>query len=488
MLKKFAWGLGGLLLVLLVWMCVRAMMFKSKQIQISAVSVEVDAQAVAARLARSVQFKTISHQDPKKFDGKPFLALHAFLQKAFPKVHATLKREVVQKYSLLYTWKGSDPSLAPMLLMGHMDVVPVLPNTLKEWKYPPYSGTIAEKAIWGRGTLDDKVAVIGTLEAAEHLIQKGFKPKRTIYFAFGHDEEVGGEQGAVQIAKLLQSRGVKLSFAVDEGMAVTHDIMPGFTQPLALIGIAEKGYLTLKLIARAQGGHSSMPPKNTAAGILSQAISRLEANPMPARIEGVTGELFSFVGPEMKWGNRLAIANLWLLGGVLEKMLSKKPSTNATIRTTTAVTVLRAGVKDNVLPVTAKALVNFRILPGDTIKSVVQHVKKVIADKRVRVVRQGAGLDKEPSPISDPSSKSFDVLHRSIRQVFPKTIVTPGLVLGGTDSRHFIRLTKQIFRFLPIEVHARDLKRIHGTNERITVANYAKAVMFYVQLMKNGAL
>lgn len=486
MLKRVALVLGVGLLLLVGVLLTRAMTFRSKQLNIKEVPISLNAKEVAGRLAKSVQFKTISHQDPNKFDGKPFLALHAFLEKAFPTVHQKLTRKVIGKYSLLYTWKGSKPSLKPVILMGHMDVVPVQPGTEKEWKHPPYSGKMTKTAVWGRGTLDDKVAVLGVLEAAEHLLKKGFQPARTLYFAFGHDEEVGGRYGAMQIASYLAKKNVKAEYVLDEGLAVTQGIMPGFKQPLALIGIAEKGYLTARIVARADGGHSSMPPKQTAAGILSQAIVRLEANPMPAAVKGVTASLFSYVGPEMGFGNRLVVANLWLFGGVLRGMLERKASTNATLRTTTAVTILRAGVKDNVLPIKAEAMVNFRILPGDTIESVLAHMRRVINDKRVTVSKDKAGLNKNPSPISSPSSPGFAMVHRSVRQVFHNSIVTPGLVLGGTDSRHFVGVTKNIYRFLPIEVTSSDLKRIHGTGERITISNYAKSVKFYMQVMRNA--
>lgn len=485
MLKRILLGIGLLLGLLIALLVGRALMFPSKQITVKPVTVEVDAKEVAGRLAEAVRFKTISHQDPKQFDPKPFLALHAFMQKSFPNAHKVLTREVINQYSLLYTWKGSDTSLPPVVLMGHMDVVPVQKGTEKDWKHPPYSGKLADGAIWGRGTLDDKVAVIGLMEAAEFLAKKGFQPTRTIYFAFGHDEEIGGNDGAKKIAELLAKRKVKAAFVVDEGMAVTHGIMAGLGAPMALIGLAEKGYVTVRLKARSSGGHSSMPPRESAAGILSRAVLRLEKNPMPARIVGATRQLLNFVGPEMNFGNKLVISNLWLLEGVLRGILEKKPSTNATLRTTTAVTILRAGVKDNVLPITAEALVNFRILPGDSVQSVVAHVKKVINDKRVKVDKGEAGLNKEPSPVSDTNTKGFVSMHKSIRQVFHKAKVAPGLVLGGTDSRHFINVSQQIYRFLPIEVTSKDLKRLHGTNERITVSNYAKAVQFYIQLLRN---
>jgi carboxypeptidase PM20D1 len=235
------------------------------------------------RLAQALRFATISHEDPAQVDRAPFRELHRFLEESFPQVHHSLKREVIEEYSLLYTWQGTDASLAPALFAGHIDVVPVESGTETEWQYPPFEGCVEEGYIWGRGALDDKVAVLGLLEAAEALLARGFQPHRTIYLAFGHDEEVGGTYGAKRIAALLQQRGVRLEFALDEGLAVTEGIIPKVSKPVAMVGIAEKGYLCLELSAESRGGHSSMPPSETAIGILSAAITRLERHPMPPR-------------------------------------------------------------------------------------------------------------------------------------------------------------------------------------------------------------
>ncbi len=486
MLKKVLMFLGLTIAGLLAVVLVKTATFSSKQVQMKPVKVSVDVQAVAKRLAESIRFRTISFEDSKQFQGKPFLDLIQFLEKSFPLVHKHLKVEKVNKYSLLYMWKGSDPSLKPFLLMGHTDVVPVAGGTLKDWKHPPYSGKIVDGAIWGRGSLDDKVAVLGALEGVEALLAQNFKPKRTLFLAFGHDEEIGGSDGARAIAARLKKRGVTLEYVLDEGMVITNGIVPGVKKPVALIGLAEKGYVTLKLSIKGKGGHSSMPPKHTSIGVLSSAIHRLERNPMPARFQGPTAKLFEYVGPEMSFGLKAVFANLWLFKPVVMGILKKKKSTHATIRTTTAVTMFNSGTKDNVLPIHASATVNFRVLPGDSIKGVLEHVKKVINSDQIEVRYANPNFFIEPSPVSPVDAKGFKVVQRSIREIFPKAVVAPNLVIGGTDSRHFTTLTKNIYRFLPISVKSADLKRIHGTNERILVDNYADVVRFYQQLIRNS--
>jgi len=256
---------------------------------------------------------------------------------------------------------------------------------------------------------------------------------------------------------------------------------------VALLGIAEKGYVTVELTAQAEGGHSSMPPPQTAIGLLAAALTRLESQQMPIAIRGPTAAMFDYLGPELPFGARLVMANRWLLGGVLANQLGASPQGRALLRTTTAPTVVQAGVKENVLPSTARALVNFRILPGDSVGGVVEHVRDVVHDSRI-TVRALPTTVSDPSPVASPESESFALLARTIRQVVPGTVVTPWLVVGATDSRHYASLTPNVYRFVGIRIGQDDLKRIHGTDERVGVGAYVDAVRIYVQLLRNGAM
>lgn len=450
----------------------------------SATPLALDKQAVADRLSSAIVKRTVSYENPGEVEPAEFTALHALLLQNFPKAHDTITRETVDTHSLLYTWNGSDPSLAPIVLMNHIDVVPIAPGTEGEWVHPPFSGAIADGFVWGRGTLDDKGGVVALMEAVETLITAGFTPKRTVLLAFGHDEEIGGAQGAVKIVELLQSRNVKPALVLDEGGSITQGILPGVQSPVALVGIAEKGYLTLELTVSDVGGHSSQPPAHTAIGILSAGITRLENNPMPARIDGPTLALFENTGPHMGLAERVVFSNLWLFRGVVLKQLAGMPSTNATIRTSTAVTIFNSGNKENVLPATARAVVNFRVLPGDSLDMVESHVRRVLADDRITIARMPHA--QEASSTSDPQSAEYALLASTIQQVCGReVIVSPYLVLGATDSRHYQPICKNIFRFSPARLTADDLKRIHGTNERIAIDNYIEIVNFYAQLIRN---
>jgi carboxypeptidase PM20D1 len=471
----------GALVLLLAVVAFRTMRFSSKQINVAPVrDLPVNANAIANKLAGAIRFQTVSVQDPSTWNPEPFNQFHEYLQQQFPVVHAKLQKEIVADHSLLYMWKGTEPELPAVLLMAHMDVVPAEPGG---WKYPPFSGQISDGYVWGRGALDDKGDLISILSAMESLLDAGVSLHRTIYLAFGHDEEVSGK-GALAIATLLQSRNVKLDFVLDEGMDIVENIVPGVPKPVAFIGIAEKGYLTVELTAEEPGGHSSTPPEHTAIGKLSEAIERLESHPMPAKIAGTSREVFEYLGPEMALPMRAMLANLWISAPLIKHQLLKDPSLAASLRTTTATTIISGGTKENVLPSKATATVNFRILPGDTIDTVLKHIRDTIQSPDIKITYDRTGAT-ESSSISSTESESFRTVHQTVRQIFPDVIVAPTLVLGATDSRHYAKLTKNIYRFSPTRLSEHDLHRVHGENERESIQNCAGMVRFYIQLIRN---
>src|SRR5437773_2152768 len=392
-------SLGALLVVVVILAVIvleRTFTFRSRQPQTAPVAVEpLDTAALAQRLAGALRFKTISYQDSSQFDAREFDGFQRYLRTTFPKLHAALKLEKVNGYGLLYEWPGSDPSVPPIVLLAHQDVVPVEPGTETRWTEPPFEGRIAGGYVWGRGALDDKGSLVGLCEAVEHLLGAGAgaKPRRTVYLAFGYDEEVGGRRGAARIAELLASRNVHPEFVLDEGGALTNGLIAGVSAPVAVVGIAEKGYVTVGLTAQAEGGHSSMPPDETAVGIL----------------------------------------------------------------------------------------------PGDSVEGVVEHVRRAVHDSRVSV-EPLPGQMTNASGVTSVDAEPFQLLARTIRQVVPGAVVTPWLVVGGTDSRYYARLTPNVLRFVGSAIGKDDLRRVHGMDERVGVQAYAGAVQFYIQLLKNAAL
>ena len=458
----------------------------SRQLQVAAVPrATIDTQTAATRLSEAIRFRTISNFFNPEQSAGALQGLRAHIEMSFPAFHAAARREVVGGHSLLFTWEGSDPKAAPIALLAHQDVVPVAPGTEKDWQQPPYDGVVADGFIWGRGSWDDKGNLYSMLEAAEAMAKAGFRPKRTIYFAFGHDEEVGGHRGAKAIAALLASRGVKLDFLLDEGLLITEGIVKGLDNPAALIGVAEKGYATLVLTARATPGHSSMPPRDTAIGMMSAALARLEDHRLPMQVRETAAEMFDTLAPEMRGFNRVVVSNLWLFKPLLLREFEKNGASEAAVRTTTALTIFNAGDTDNVLPGNAAATVNFRLLPGDTQTSVTDHVRRTVNNNRISITPAPGNTD--PPPVTGVGSPSYRKLHQTIREVFPDVIVAPGLMVAATDSRSYTGITDNIFRFSPVRANSDDLKRFHGTDERLSIEGYADMIRFYRRLIENAA-
>jgi len=480
-------GLVGVCVVLIAVAATRTLLLPPSPPPLGAPkALQFDHAQAIEHFASAIRIRSVSHADQPP-DPVPMTQLHDLIEHSFPRVQATLKREIIGAGALLYVWPGSDSALKPALLMGHMDVVPVDTSTDEQWTHPPFSGLVADNMVWGRGTLDDKSTVFSILEATEALLAEGFVPRRTMLFAFGDDEEVGGSDGAAQIVAALKQRGVQLEFVLDEGGSVVRGVVPGVAGDVALIGIAEKGYASLKLQVKATGGHSSMPPPETAIGILSRALATLEAHPMPAHLTTVSEQMFDAIAPPQPFAQRMVLTNRWLFEPLIVRLIGSTPAGAATLRTTTAETIVSSGVGENVLPTEAHAVVNFRILPGDTLDDIVAHVRDTIADPRVEISQSSAGQSQSASPISSTNSYGFITLTKTIQAEFPEATVAPYLVVGATDSAHYEPLTGEIFRFSPILLEAPDLDRMHGTDERLPVDRYLHSVQFMSTLMRNVA-
>lgn len=473
------------LLILLVVLVVNTLRFSSRQIAAvpAAAPVAVSDSAVT-RLAEAIRFRTVSFTDYSLTDTTQFDKFLVFLRQRFPLIHDRMTLERINNYGLLYELKGKNPALKPMLLMGHYDVVPVIQGTQRMWKRQPFAGDIADGYIYGRGTLDDKSTVMGVMEAVEGLLKAGFAPNRTLMLAFGQDEETLGVRGGKAIAQRLAQRNVQLEYVMDEGGTVKTDGLSGLTRPIALIGIGEKGFVSLQLTAVADGGHSSMPPTQTSIGMLATAIDKLQNTPFSDNYNAGARQLFSYIGPEMDFGKKLIFANTWLFSPLVERIMSESNSGRAMLHTTIAPTIFQAGVKDNVLPIDASATINFRILPGETVKTVIEHVRTVIANDKIQI--QPLSNQTDPSPLSDTESPSFMVLNQTIRSIFPDAIVSPYLVVGGTDSRHYQAICRNVYRFAANRMTDEDLKRMHGTNERISADDYQNMIRFYTTLIRNS--
>lgn len=443
----------------------------------------IDLAGAASRLGASVRILTVSHQDKAENKAEEWTKLHTWLQTTYPKAHAAMSREVIGGGTLMYRWDGSDPALPALIMMAHQDVVPVTPGTEKDWKHPPFDGVIADGAVWGRGSFDDKGSLVGLFEAFEALANAGFKPKRTIYIVSGHDEEVGGN-GAKEAAKLLESRGVKALMTVDEGSAVITNA-PVINKSAIMIGVAEKGYATLKIVANAPGGHSSMPPKEIGSVNVAKAIVAINEKQFASEIRPPVSAMLETLAAEKGGSTKMAVANQWLFGGKVRDQIGATPSGAAMMHTTIAPTMLTGSPKENVLPQTATALINYRIAPWQTSKDVMARAKEAVG--KLPVELSWIDPPREPSPVSSSTSQGWKLLRAAAESEAPGAAVAPFLVVGATDSRNFTGLSQDVYRFAPAHLSTKDTAMIHGTNEHMSVENLGRMIRFYARLIATAA-
>jgi carboxypeptidase PM20D1 len=467
--------------VLLVIIVVKTLLFKSLQFKAEAANVPGFGDESVGRFSKAIRFPTVSLSPESPIDSAAFSTYLDFIDESYPLIKSKLKKEIFNSFSLLYTWDGTNSSLKPMILMAHMDVVPA--GDTASWEKGPFSGENDGTYIWGRGTLDDKAGMISILEAVEKLLSEGFVPERTLMLSFGHDEELTGVNGAKTIASALKARGIEPEFVLDEGLDITVGMVPMMKKPVALIGTSEKGYMSVNLSVEMPGGQSSIPEFETAIIVLNQAIYNIVNNPMDTEISGAISDFVRYIGPEMPFYARAIFANKWLLKGIILNIYTGTPSGNASVRTTGTPTIFHSGIKDNVVPTSAEATVNFRILPGETSAEVLDYLENVISDDRVKI-EVLKDILYEPAPVSPSDVQGFNYIFTALKQIYPEAVASPAMMLASSDSKFFSVVTSNIYRFVPCVVTSEDMVRIHGLNERYRIADFKKGIGFYYQLIR----
>ena len=432
-------------------------------------------------LAEATTYRIIGYDDANNdsINHESILAFHNWLKRTYPLVAKVARWEVINGHSLLLTLKGSSNKPAAMFL-GHMDVVPA-PDSIS-WKHKPFSGKILNDTLWGRGALDDKNVVIGLMEAAEQTLALGLPIKRTLIFGFGHDEETGGKNGAASIAKHLLKQKIAIAFIADEGFGVMKGIVPGLKNDCAIIGLSEKGFLSVQLRVEQLGGHSAWPNAENATAILSKGLNKLENHQFSAHLEQPVRGLFTEAAPYMNMGYRLLFSNLWATAPLVKMVLLGGEKTAATIRTTHVTTILRAGNKENVVPPTAEAVVNLRLFPGDRIPDILKQIEQVLGDSRIKVTVYSES--KEATPVSPAEGDGYDAIKAAIHANFKETVVVPGLVITGTDCKNYTSVTNRMYRFVPFEFSSANLSSIHGVNEYMTRQQFTLGVLYYMDLFQ----
>ena len=457
---------------------VRTIRFTPKpQPPVSDEEFDFDKEAAVEALAQLVRCKTISYNDKSLEDDAEFEKLLSLLPGLYPEVFKVCSLDQLPDRALLLRWPGKN-SGDPAVLMAHYDVVPV---NEENWEKPPFAAILEDGVLWGRGTLDTKVTFNGVFSAANYLIAQGFQPERDIYFAFSGGEEVNGK-GAPNIVRYFIDHHIQPALVVDEGGAVVENVFPGVTKPCGVIGIAEKGMMNVQYRAVSNGGHASAPKPHTPVGILAAACKSIEDHPFKAHIEGPAAQMFDTLGRYSTPLYRMIFANMWCFGWVID-LLGKKSGgeINALVRTTSAFTQMEGSSARNVIPPEAKMVANMRLNPADSVSSALEYLKKTVQDPNVEITVLEAF---EPSPVSETDCEAWDKVTYAVANTWKGCVVTPYLMVQCSDSRHYGRLSNHVYRFSAMDMTAEERASIHGNNERSRVEAIAKAVEFYIRLMK----
>lgn len=469
-------SIGCLLVLLILIVLIRTLTFKPKKININDSIEEVDKLNSPQKLGDILKHQTISYYQNVGTDYKHFQKCINSLKDNYPNVFKKCEFTQAKDYSICFKLKGKS-SNKPSVLMAHYDVVPAE----GEWDFEPFSGEIKDGYILGRGALDTKSTMCASLEALDELLAIEYIPENDLYLCFGADEEVYGTT-TVNRVKIFEELGIKPAFVLDEGGAIINKIFPGVTNNCAVVGVTEKGLLNVTLKVKSKGGHSSSPSNNGSVVKLSKAIIKLQKKQMKAKYTATVYELFDRLGRNASFGIRLIIANMWLFKGLFKFLLQKLGGEAAAlVRTTFAFTMLEGSHANNVLPAVASATINIRVSPFDTIEKIIAHIKKVVGkDIEVEVIN---GF--EACQESSFESEQFKKIETTVLETFGKDIIVcPYIMLGATDSRHFTKISKNVYRFSPMVLTKEDRSGIHGINEKISVENYLKSVQFYKRLLR----
>ena len=467
-----------LLCFLIVVLLVRAILFQPIEVAVKQTPKEVlNDQAIIENFRELLRHKTVSHIDKDQMDLAAFEAFRKSLVSLYPEVNKICSCEYLGDTGVLYHWKGKAED-EPIVLMSHYDVVPAEEAA---WDVPPFEATVIDGLVWGRGTLDTKCTLLSVMESAEHLIKEGFVPTQDIYFSFSGDEEISGESASA-IVTHLKNKGVKPQMVLDEGGVVIKDgIFPGVKKQTAVIGLGEKGYIDLQVQFESKGGHASAPPRHGITGAMGKLMFDLENKTMKAVFTEPVSEMFNRLGRHSSFGYKIIFANMWLFKPLLKILFKKQGGQmNALIRTTTAVTVLEGSKAYNVLPPKGTIGINARVLNTDTMATTMNHISSLVKVPHTIQLLNG----REASPISPLQSSAFEALEKTILDVWPQAVVSPYLMIAGTDSRHFHTICENVLRFAPMEITQEELNLIHSNNERIPVDSVLKSVTYYIKLIR----
>ena len=471
-------GLLALVVLLLGIAIVRTLAIKAPKAAVcDTVLTEEECSIAAEKLGAMVQVPSVSKREDE--DLTEFYKLHTVMEAQFPLLHQKLEKEVLNG-TLLYRWKGSDPSKKPILFMGHQDVVPA---TNDGWRVDAYSGAVIDGNLYGRGAMDCKSTMYVELQAVEELLAEGFVPPCDVYLEYSINEETGGD-GAAAAMRHLKEKGITLALVIDEGGAVIEEPVSGMDRPYAVIGITEKGYMDLKITARGKGGHSSTPPRNTPAARLFAFANEIERKrPFRKELLPEVVEMFTKMAPSFNFPMRLILGNIWLFKPLLMALMPMvSPFGEAVMATTCCFTMMRGSDAANVIPKEPYLVANLRTSVHQGCEASLAVMKKYAAkyDLDIEVIMQ-----RDASPVSNIHSKEYAYVCDCIRKQFPDVGIAPYIIMGGTDCRHFHALTENALRFAPVRMTNAQSASCHAVDENVSISAMAEGVRFFKMFLKN---
>lgn len=469
------------ILLLLIPILLKTFKYRKKKVLSSSVTTFKLSGEITDKFKEILRIKTVTNSKYEENDLEEFKKIRSFVERSYPILREKLEIQSFNDYSILIKWPGAHIHKKPVLFLSHFDVVPIEGQS---WSFPPFEAVEKEGYIWGRGTLDTKNTLTAILESVEQLILQGFTPDRTIYLAFGGDEETQGTHGAGRINEFFKENNIEFEWLLDEGGVVAEESLAIVKEPMALVGISEKGFTNIRISCEGKGGHSSMPPQHSAAGILAMAIEDIEKNPFPAKITPSISSFLYSITPYVSFPVALVLANHKVFSPIIRRILLQTPSSAALLRTTQAVTIINCGTKENVLPSYGEAIINIRILPGESVSTVLERLKLRLEKYDVKV--EVADINDSNDPIDESSleSEGFRLIENAIYAVFPQAVTVPYMMTGATDSKHYRDVCKDIYRFSPMCLSMDEISLIHSADERISLDNYEKSISFYMTLMK----
>ncbi|XAS75416.1 M20/M25/M40 family metallo-hydrolase [Dermatophilaceae bacterium Sec6.4] len=438
------------------------------------------------KLQTLVRIATVSNRDPGRVDSAAFDLFRTELARLFPLLHEHLELTRISTHGLLFHWSGRAqvPATAagrPVVLMAHLDVVPVEGT----WRHDAFGAAVVEhlgtEAIWGRGTLDDKGALVGICEAVEELLAGGFAPAQDVWLSFGCDEEVMGTAAGLAVEELAR-RGVRPWFVLDEGGAIASEAFPGVAASIGVIGVTEKGTTSIEIRVEGRGGHASTPSRMGPTARLARAITRLDRSSLPASLPEPTIELFRRLAPHAVLPLRPLLANAGRLQAALTRvLLAAGPETAAMTRTTFAITTLSGSPAINVIAATARAGVNIRVMVGDSVADVLAHVRRAVDDDQVHIDVLEVGAASPISPIDD---EAFQLLESTISTVFADAVPAPYVMMAATDARQFTAICDRVYRFVPFRMTKAQRESIHSYDEHLGVDAFLEGITWYRRLIE----